>query len=209
MNGRRPNGETFEVVTPFGPARVQLRRPEQPPTGLLVLGPGASGQVAAVDLHLALDVALAHGMAVAVVEPAYRVAGRSVPPRGLQADAAWLVVLERLVELFPGAPLVTGGRSFGGRVACRTAEAAGSTAVLCLAFPEHPPGRPEKSRQGELSAVRVPTLVVQGERDPFGIPIGSDTCRVVVVPGDHSLAKDLGAVRRAIEDWLPQVIPGR
>lgn len=199
--------EAFEVPTPFGPARVQLRGPAGSPIGLLVLGPGASGQVAAVDLHLALDVAVAHGMAAAVVEPAYRVAGRTVPPRGLQADTAWLVVVERLVARFPGVPLLTGGRSFGSRVACRTAYADGSVAVLCLAFPEHPPGAPEKSRQAELSAVTVPTLVVQGERDPFGMPIGSDTCRVVVVPGDHSLKKDLAAVRAAIENWLPEVVP--
>lgn len=233
-DGRRADdrspGETFEVPTPFGPARVLLRRPPlsstgpslsspgrpqsptglpRSPTGLLVLGPGASGQIAAVDLHLALDVALAHGMVAALVEPAYRVAGRTVPPRGLQADDAWLVVVQQLVTLVPGVALVTGGRSFGSRVACRTAAVTGSAAVLCLAFPEHPPGAPQKSRQAELSAVTVPTLVIQGERDPFGMPLGSDTCRVVVVPGDHSLKKDLAAVRAAIEDWLPQVVPGR
>lgn len=209
MTDDRTSDEVFEVATPFGPARIHLRRPPGSPVGLLVLGPGASGQVAAVDLHLAVDVAIGHGMAAALVEPAYRVAGRTVPPRGPQADAGWLVALARLVAQFPGVPLVTGGRSFGSRVACRTADAAGSVAVLCLAFPEHPPGAPEKSRQGELSAVTVPALVIQGERDPFGMPNGSDTCRVVVVPGDHSLKKDLAAVRAAIEGWLPQVVPSR
>lgn len=198
----------LEVPTPHGPARVFLQRPAGRPTGLLVLGPGASGQIRAADLQLAIEVAVAHGMAAALVEPAYRVAGRTVPPRGLQADTAWTAVVERLVADLPGLPLVTGGRSFGSRVACRTSAATGSVAVLCLAFPEHPPGAPEKSRQAELSAVTVPTLVVQGERDPFGMPPGSGTCRVVVVPGDHSLKRDLPAVRAAIETWLTEIVPG-
>ncbi|MDQ6659046.1 MAG: alpha/beta hydrolase [Actinomycetota bacterium] len=196
----------MQVQTPYGPARVHLHRPAGPPTGLLMLGPGASGGVTAGDLQAATAVALRAGMAAALIEQPYRVAGRRAPAPAPQVDIAWVVVAGQLSEEFFGLPLVTGGRSFGGRVACRTAAATGSAGVLCLAFPTHPPGRPEKSRQGELSGVTVPTLVVQGERDPFGIPEGSDSCQIVVVAGDHSLKKDLSAIRVAIADWLPSVL---
>src|SRR5206468_382232 len=111
------------------------------------------------------------GISVALVEQPYRVAGRRSPAPAHQLDAAWTAVVERLLaDELQGLPLVAGGRSLGARVACRTVEATGALAVLCLAFPLHPPGRPEKSRLSELDAVSVPTLVVQGARDPFGMP---------------------------------------
>lgn len=198
--------EISDVETPHGPARVHLHRPARAPTGLLMLGPGASGGVAAGDLQAATAVALAAGAAVALVEQPYRVAGRRSPAPAPQVDTDWIVVAEQLSNEFGGVPLITGGRSFGSRVACRTAAATGSAGVLCLAFPTHPPGRPEKSRQAELSGFTAATLVVQGERDPFGIPEGSDNCRIVVVAGDHSLKKDLPAVRLAIAGWLPSVL---
>lgn len=108
-----------------------------------------------------------------------------------------------------GLPLIAGGRSLGARVACRTAEATGAVAVLCLAFPLHAPGRSgaaKPSRLDELDAVTVPTLVVQGERDPFGMPPASKRRRVVQVPGDHSLKADLDAVAGAVRAWLPTVL---
>jgi uncharacterized protein len=74
--------------------------------------------------------------------------------------------------------------------------------VLCLAFPLHPPGRPEKSRLEELEAVTVPVLVVQGERDPFGMPPEGPGRTVVRVPGDHGLKSDLAAVTEAVRAWL-------
>jgi len=197
-----------EVDTGHGQARVHLHRPGSPPTGLLVLGPGASGGVTTADLRAATEVGLAAGAAVALVEQPYRVAGRKAPPPAPQVDAAWTAVVAQLRAEFGPIPLVTGGRSFGARVACRTAAVTGSDGVLCLAFPTHPPGRPERSRQPELSSVTVPTLVIQGDRDPFGMPDGSDNCRVVVVAGDHSLKKDIPAIRAAIADWLPQVLGG-
>jgi predicted alpha/beta-hydrolase family hydrolase len=98
--------------------------------------------------------------------------------------------------------LIVGGRSLGARVACRTAAAVEATAVLCLAFPVHPPGRPEKSRLEELDAVTLPTLVVQGESDPFGMPPPAATREVATVAGDHGLKKDLDAVRAAVRAWL-------
>ena len=91
-------------------------------------------------------------------------------------------------------------------MACRTAAQTGAAAVLCLAFPLHPPGRPEKTRQPELDAVPVPTLVVQGESDPFGLPAPGPSRQVVTVPGNHSLKSDLDGVAAAVRQWLPGVI---
>ena len=159
----------------------------------------------------ATDVARSEGVSVALVEQPYRVAGRRSPAPARQLDAAWTAVVEHLLagEL-RGLPLVVGGRSLGARVACRTAEATGAVGVLCLAFPLQPPRRsgkpPSPSRLGELDEVKVPMLVVQGERDPFGIPPATARRTVVQVPGDHSLRTDLDAVADAVGAWLPRVI---
>ena len=155
------------------------------------------------DLVAATEAALAERISVALVEQPYRVAGRRSPAPARQLDAAWIAVAEHLAfEL----PLVAGGRSLGARVACRTADRTGAVAVLCLAFPLHPPGRPDKSRLPELEAVPVPVLVVQGERDPFGMPPEGPGRTVVRVPGDHALKADPDAVRAAVRAWLQAVV---
>ena len=142
------------------------------------------------------------GLSVALVEQPYRVAGRRSPAPADQLDAAWTSVLLQLREgPLAGIPILTGGRSSGARVACRTAADTDSVAVICLAFPLHPPGRPEKSRLVELDAVRVPTLVVQGESDPFGMPPTSSNRTVVRIRGTHSL-RNSTAVATAVSDWL-------
>jgi predicted alpha/beta-hydrolase family hydrolase len=108
-------------------------------------------------------------------------------------------------------PLLVGGRSLGARVACRTAAATGAVGVLCLAFPLEPPqrgGKPRPSRLDELDAVRVPTLVVQGDRDPFGMPPPGPSRRIAVVPGDHGLKRDLAAVASAVRAWLDELLAG-
>jgi uncharacterized protein len=192
------------VDTQHGPAHVH-RHEVDDPRAWLALGHGAGGGIGAPDLVAAAEVANELGVSVALVEQPYRVAGRRSQAPAKQLDAAWTAVMEQLP--LGGLPLITGGRSAGARVACRTAEATGAAAVLCLAFPEHPPGRPEKSRQDELDAVTVPVLVVQGERDPFGRPQATDHAEVVVVPGDHSLKADLDAVKAAVRDWLESLIP--
>jgi predicted alpha/beta-hydrolase family hydrolase len=193
---------TFAVETPHGPARVHLHD-AQTPRGAVVLGHGAGGGIAAPDLVAAKDVALEEGFAVALVEQPYRVAGRRSPAPAHQLDAAWIAVLERLRgDELVGLPLVTGGRSSGARVACRTAEATEAGAVLCLAFPVHPPGRPESSRVAELEAVEVPVLVVQGASDPFGMPPPGAQRKVVTVRGNHSLRSDVTALRDAVREWL-------
>ena len=199
------------VETPHGDARVHVARPDGAPVGLMMLGHGAGGGVTAHDLQLAAEVALSAGLAVALVEQPYRVAGRRAPAPPAQVDAAWRAVAEHLhVAELAELPLIVGGRSFGGRVACRTSADVGAAGVLCLAFPLHPPGRPEKSRLSELTAVTVPALVVQGERDPFGVPDASSLpsgITLVVVSGDHSLKKDAPAIRAAITSWLAALIP--
>jgi predicted alpha/beta-hydrolase family hydrolase len=143
---------------------------------------------------------------VALVEQPYRVAGRRAPAPARQLDAAWLAVADELAERFDDLPQVFGGRSSGARVACRTAAAGQAVAVLCLAFPEHPPGKPEKTRQAELDAVEVPTLVVQGATDPFGRPRPGPHHEVVVLPGTHSLDADLDGLSRVTSEWLARVL---
>ena len=170
---------------------------------MLVLGHGAGGGVGARDLQVAKDSALASHVSVALVEQPYVVAGRRSQAPARQLDAAWIAVIDHLRD---DRPLIVGGRSAGARVACRTVAGTGAAAVLCLAFPVHPPGRPEKSRLDELDAVKVPVLVVQGERDPFGIPPDGPTRTVVRVAGDHGLKSDLQAVGAAVRDWLPRVV---
>jgi predicted alpha/beta-hydrolase family hydrolase len=165
----------------------------------LILGHGAGGGVTAPDLVAVSRAAQDSGISVVLVEQPYRVAGRRSPAPAKQLDTAWVAVVE---QLRPDEPLVAGGRSSGARVACRTADAIGAVGVLCLAFPLHPPGRPEKTRIDELDAVTVPTLVIQGDRDPFGLPPAAKNRTVVPVRGDHGLKSDLEAVAAAARDWL-------
>jgi uncharacterized protein len=196
----------IEIETPHGPARAHMH-PAEEPVGALVLGHGAAGGVAAPDLVAVTDVARSERVSVALVEQPYRVAGRRSPAPAHQLDAAWTAVVAHLRDgELRGLPLIVGGRSAGARVACRTADESGAVAVLCLAFPLHPPGRPDRSRQSELDAVRLPTLVVQGDRDPFGSPRGSPTASVVTVPGNHSLRAGLDGVAEAVRGWLRDVL---
>jgi hypothetical protein len=200
----------LELETPHGLARAHLGLQQDAP-GALVLGHGAGGGVSAPDLTAAARAAKGEGWSVVLVEQPYRVAGRRSPSPAGQLDAAWTAALEQLrAGPLAGLPVVVGGRSSGARVACRTAAATDAVGVLCLAFPLLPPGRPDApSRLPELAAVRVPVLVVQGERDPFGRPKGGRGRKVVVVPGDHSLRSGLAATADAVRTWLPKVVPGR
>lgn len=144
----------------------------------------------------------AAGWTVARVEQPYRVKGRRAPEAAPRLDAAWLAVLDSLSAKRRGR-LVVSGRSSGARVAVRTAGLAGADAVVALAFPLHPPGKPDKSRADELSVSDVPTLVVQGDRDAFGtgkeFPAGIN---VVDVPGDHSLRQAPNRVAAEVLSWL-------
>src|SRR5215216_4388875 len=191
----------IELETPHGPARAHVNEAETP-VATLVLGHGAGGGVGAPDLKAATEAALAVNVTTILVEQPYRVAGRKSAAPAAQLDSAWTAVLNHLTAAHPSDVVVTGGRSAGARVACRTAAATAADGVLCLAFPVHPPGRPEKSRLDELDAVAVPVLVVQGTSDPFGMPPEAPDRTLVKVPGNHSLTGDIEALRTAVGDWL-------
>jgi predicted alpha/beta-hydrolase family hydrolase len=194
------------VDTPHGPARAEMHCAAEGRAALL-LGHGAGGGIAAPDLVAATRAAVAVGVHVALVEQPYRVAGRRAPAPANQLDTAWLAVAEDLgSRWFDGLPMVFGGRSSGARVACRTSSEGQAVAVLCLAFPVHPPGKPEKSRIPELDDVEVPALVVQGENDPFGCPAPAHHREVVLLAGDHNLKADLDGVGRAVGEWLDRVL---
>jgi predicted alpha/beta-hydrolase family hydrolase len=192
----------MRVKTPHGPARAHLH-PAESAISALVLGHGAGGGVSAPDLVAVTKAAVARGISVALVEQPYRVAGRRSPAPAAQLDAAWIAVVEHLAAgPLAGLPLACGGRSAGARVACRTAAATGAAAVVCLAFPVHPPGRPEKTRLDELDGVKAPVFVVQGAGDPFGMPPKRRGRKLLVVEGDHSLRKGTVAYAQAVADWL-------
>lgn len=198
-----------EVGTPLGPARVFRAEPAGAVRGTLVLGAGAGGGVEAPDLGALAAGAPAAGWRVLRVDQPWRVAGKRIAPAPPRLDEGWTAVLDTLrADGELAGALVLGGRSAGARVACRTAAVQRADGVLALAFPLHPPGRPEKSRAGELRGVAVPLLVVQGERDAFGGPaevreaLAGHPGRVSAVPGDHGLSRDVDAVVAAALDWL-------
>lgn len=221
----------LDLPTSRGPARALVHLPDShPPRGLVVLGHGAGGGAHAPDLQALRDLA-DEGWAVALLEQPWRVAGRRVAGPPAHLDDAWLeavpAVQAAVVEATSSTrlPLVTGGRSAGARVACRTAASLHSAAVVALAFPLHPPTHPERTRGPELCAPgksQIPVLVVQGERDRFGgpaaieaaaqlegTPTGSraprgDRHEITIAPvrGDHSLDTDTAAVASAVTSWL-------
>jgi len=192
-----------EIDTPRGLARAHVHKVKSA-RGAVVLGHGAGGGVTAPDLVAARDAALEERFTVALVEQPYRVAGRRSPPPAAHLDTAWVAIVGALrADALIGLAVIVGGRSMGGRVACRTVDETGAAAVLCLAFPLEPPGRKTpQNRLPELDAVTVPTLVVQGERDPFGIPPPGPSREVATVPGDHGLKADPAAVAAAVRTWL-------
>jgi uncharacterized protein len=209
VTARGAAARALEIETPHGPARAHVH-PTREAAGAVVLGHGAGGGVGAPDLVAAGDVALEERFSVALVEQPYLVAGRRSPASAHRLDESWTAVVEQLGDgELRDLALVAGGRSLGARVACRTAAEIGAVAVLCLAFPLHPPGRPEKSRQAELDEVEVPTLVVQGTSDPFGMPRGGPDREIVEVAGNHGLKADLDAVAAAVRDWLPRIAESR
>lgn len=218
-----PEPSRHDVRTPLGPARVHLRAPVPreagarrtagTAAGTLVLGHGAGGGIGALDLVAVDAAAAAAGWWSVLVEQPWRVAGKRVAPAPARLDVAWLAVMASLADLVPPAdgPLVVGGRSAGARVACRTATATGADGVLCLAFPLHPPGRPERSRAAELADAGAEVLAIQGERDPFGPPgevsaLGLPHVRVAGVPGDHGLSTSAAAVADVVTGWLAELL---
>ncbi|MFI1245611.1 alpha/beta family hydrolase [Streptomyces anulatus] len=158
---------TQNVTTDAGEARITWVTSPAPRL-VLAVGHGAGGGIEARDLKALAAALPGHGVTVALVEQPWRVAGKKVAPAPKTLDTGWRGLWPALAA--PGLPVVSGGRSAGARVACRTATELGAAAVLALSFPLHPPGKPERSRADELLGAGVPTLVVQGGNDPFGRP---------------------------------------
>jgi predicted alpha/beta-hydrolase family hydrolase len=210
-------GEVVEIETPLGPARAHLWAPKKAAVGRIVLGHGAGGGIGAPDLVAVRNRAVAAGWLAVLVEQPWRVAGKKVAAAPPKLDLGWLAVFEALTarpdfKRRKQVPLVVGGRSAGARVACRTAAHLGARAVCCLAFPLHPPGKPERSRADELAlppAAGIEVLVVQGDRDPFGSgagieALGLPSVAVSRVEGDHSLKKTgpvADAVAARLASW--------
>nr|WP_030851579.1 alpha/beta family hydrolase [Streptomyces sp. NRRL S-475] len=202
---------TETVETDAGTARITWHEAKKARL-VLAVGHGAGGGIEARDLTALAEVLPAHGVTVARVEQPWRVAGKKLAPAPKTLDTGWRGIWPALAR--PGLPVISGGRSAGARVACRTATELGAHAVLALSFPLHPPGKPEKSRADELLGSGVPTLVVQGGNDPFGKPaeFPEGTYALVEVPyGDHGFAvpkradlsqdKAVAVITDAVVEW--------
>ncbi len=190
------------TATPHGDARIDLFEPSGRSKALLALGHGAGGGVDAPDLIAVRDAAVAAGFTVALITQPYRVAGRRSPAPAAQLDAAWIAAVSFVQADLKAKKLFVGGRSAGARVACRTASALRAAGIVALAFPLHPPGKPDRSRADELLS-GVPTLVVNGDSDPFGVPSPSPGVEVLVIPGArHDLRKDLATVKKSVVEWV-------
>jgi hypothetical protein len=225
-----------DIITEAGAARAELDG-DGAARFLLVLTHGAGGSVEAPDVLAVRDAGLRLGAKVARVTQPYLVRGARAPGSAVRQDAAWIEIVAALRELAPDVPLVQGGRSNGARVVCRTAAAVGARAVIALAFPLHPPqrlpgrtppsggtaaglsaaragasepGAAAEIRLAELRAARAGgamVLVVNGERDPFGVPHPDDADRVVIVPREtHSLKGHRAEIATAVAEWLPGVL---
>jgi uncharacterized protein len=208
--------DTQLVPTPHGDARIVRNRARRP-VATLLLGHGAGGGIESPDLAaLAADLPR-QGVSVVRVEQPWRVAGKRIAPRPQVLDECFVAAANRLRVR---TPLVVGGRSAGARSAARSAHALGASGYLALAFPLHPPGRPDRSRLPELEAVDLPTLVVQGERDTFGAPDEFPSDReLTVIPGaDHgfkvprrgpvSPEDAMAIVVEAVLEWIVRDVVG-
>lgn len=208
--------ESRLVATTHGDARI-VRNRSRNAVATLLLGHGAGGGIEAPDLAALAAHLPRQGVSVVRVEQPWRVAGKKIAPRPQVLDECFVDVARRLRIR---TPLVVGGRSAGARSAARSAHRLGASGFLALAFPLHPPGRPNKSRLEELEAVTVPTLVVQGERDPFGAPEEFPTDReLTVIPGaDHGfkvprrgpVSSDdaMAIVVEAVLEWIVRDVVG-
>lgn len=227
---------TTLVQTPLGDARLTCSCAIGRRRAALVLGHGAGGGIEAADLQALAAGLPAHGVEVVLVEQPWRVAGKRLAPAPKTLDVAWRAVLDHLRGSrgsdsdsggsgddgdyggeYGDLPLIVGGRSAGARVACRTGASTGAAAVLALAFPLHPPGKPERTRADELTATGLPTLIIQGATDPFGsaaeFPPLPDTHRLVALPaGNHEFAvrKDqspvFDAIVAAVAEWISTLL---
>lgn len=204
------------VPTELGDARLVVRRARRP-IATLVLTHGAGGGIDSPDLVRLARTLPQLDVSVTLVEMPWRVQGKPLAPRPALIDQTYRTVLDAMRMR---SPLVLGGRSAGARSACRIGRSVGAAGVLALAFPLHPPGKPESSRLEELLGARLPTLVVQGGNDPFGrpeeFPEGIDLA--VVPEADHGLkvpkraqldqGEALSIVLEATLEWIVREVAG-
>jgi predicted alpha/beta-hydrolase family hydrolase len=192
-----------EIETSGGPALVAVEEPAGRRRFLLVLTHGSGGTPDSADVLAVRDAGRELGAVTALVTQPYVVRGARAPGSAAKQDAAWAEIIAALAKRHPGLPLIQGGRSNGARVACRTARAVGAKGVIALAYPLHPPGHPERSRDAELRAAGTRVLVINGDRDPFGIPEEDGSTQVVALPGEtHALTKDPTPVRDVVTRWI-------
>ena len=208
--------EVSAVPTPHGEARLFKDR-SRSPIATLLLGHGAGGGVESRDLVALAEGLPRNGISVVRVEQPWHVAGKKIAPRPEVLDACFVAASDKLRVR---TPLVVGGRSAGARSAARTARQLGAAGFLGLAFPLHPPGRPERSRLPELEAVEPPVLIVQGERDPFGTPEefpadhdlavvpGADHAFKVPAKGPVSQEEALAIIVEATLEWIVREVAG-
>ena len=198
-----------EIETAAGPARVAIAEPPGDPAFLLVLTHGSGGTPDTADVLAVRDAGLALGAVTALVTQPYVVRGAKAPGSAMRQDAAWAQIVAALRTRYPGLPLIQGGRSNGARVACRTAPIVGARGVIALAFPLHPPGQPARSRADELASAGTEVLVLNGDRDPFGMPEAGAGARVVALPGEtHALSRNPVAIGAIASGWIREVLAG-
>ena len=183
-----------DIETPRGPGRAAYFLAEVP-AGVLILSHGAGKGVDTGDLQALAAQLPDRGWSVVLFDQPWVVAGRKVatpPPHLDDGLRAAVEFVRREPWCAPDLPLVAGGRSAGARSAARCAAGDSAAGCLALAFPLHPPGRPESSRLAELEGAGVPTLILQGEKDAFGGPdefpdVLPEAHQLSVVPdADHS-----------------------
>jgi predicted alpha/beta-hydrolase family hydrolase len=202
--------------TPHGEARIVVRQAREP-VATLLLSHGAGAGIDTRDLVALADDLPRNGVTVVLLEQPWKVAGRKVATSPATLDVGLVAAANRLKTR---TPLVVGGRSAGARSAARCAKELGASGCLALAFPLHPPGKPEKSRLDELRGAGVPTLVIQGERDAFGRPeeFPGDLDLAVVPAADHgfkvparadvSEADAMGIIVESTLEWILREVTG-
>lgn len=207
---------TRTLPTPHGDARLVTHRAATP-VATLLLTHGAGGGIEAPDLQAIAAELPRQGVTVELLEMPWRAAGKKLAPRPAVLDECLMAAAS---ALRPRTPRVVGGRSAGARAAARCARSLHADGVLALAFPLHPPGRPERSRLEELEGAGVPTLIIQGERDPFGRPeeFPQDVDLTVVPLADHSFhvprkadltqEEALGIILEATLEWVVREVTG-
>jgi predicted alpha/beta-hydrolase family hydrolase len=197
------------IETSAGPALVTIQVPAGQPGLLLIVTHGSGGTPDTPDVLAVRDAGLALGAVTAMVTQPYVVRGARAPGSVPKQDAAWAEIVAALAERHPGVPVIQAGRSNGARVACRTAPAVAARGVIALAFPLHPPGQPQKSRASELAEAGTEVLVLNGDRDPFGMPEAGPGIRVVALPGEtHALSRNPAAIGGIVGGWLREVLAG-